>query len=292
MPQRGVEAVGVVTCPRSGRTGPAPDPIRGRAAPRPLWRGRGGGRARPPPSRGQALERVEEALHRRVVEARPLSAHGGRDPRRGQGLAARLAGVLDPAIGVTDQARGGALPLDRRLERLHGDLGPCGPSRARPGPRSCGCARIEDRGRGTASPHGSRTQGLPPRGRGSGRRARPRIGSGAGSGSGPPPRSGARSGWARWDGRGGCRWCAPGAAGPPGPAGRRAASAAPPGGARPAGRGPAGRHAPAARVRCPRSRRGPRGWRREAPGWLWSARSRVAPATHSARSRTRPARGT
>ena len=214
-------------------------------------------------------------------------AHGRRDPRRGQGLAARLAGVLDPAIGVTDQARGRTLPLDRRLERLHRPAGRLahGPAHDLAGVRGSRTAAGNSQPSQVA--HGS----LPPRGRGSGRRAGPRIGSGAGSGSGPPPRSGARCGWARWDGRGGCRWCAPGAAGPPGPAGRRAASAAPPGGARPAGRGPAGRHAPAARVRCPRSRRGPRGWRREAPGWLWSARSRVAPATHSARSRTRRARG-
>ena len=68
------------------------------------------------------LQGMEGALHRRVVEAIALAAHRGRDPRRGQGLPARLAGVLDPAVGVTDQARGGALPPDRRLERLHRDL--------------------------------------------------------------------------------------------------------------------------------------------------------------------------
>ena len=75
-PLRRVGAVGVVTGPRSTRTA--------RTWARRGWRRRGGGRARPPPSRGRALGRAEEARHGRVVEAGAFAAHGGRDPRRGE----------------------------------------------------------------------------------------------------------------------------------------------------------------------------------------------------------------
>ena len=74
------------------------------------------------------------------------------------------------------------------------------------------------------------------RARSSGARAGEVAGPG-GSARAPPPRGGVRCCWARWGARAGCRWCAPGAAGPPGPAGRRASSAAPPGGGRGTSRG-------------------------------------------------------
>lgn len=133
------------------------------------------------------LEAAEDALHGRVVEAfgPALAARLRRDPggvilAAGQDLPVRLARMSDPAIRVTDQARDGLLAPDRRVQRLHRDPGRAG-CRAWPSPRSRGCA---DRGR-------RREGGRSPRcARRSSRRARP--------GRAPPPRSRARSGWARW----------------------------------------------------------------------------------------------
>src|SRR5512144_3238212 len=50
------------------------------------------------------LESAEEALHRGVVQAVPLSAHRGCDAICLEHLAVVAAGILNPAVGVVDQA--------------------------------------------------------------------------------------------------------------------------------------------------------------------------------------------
>src|SRR3954465_11414703 len=59
------------------------------------------------------LQAAEEALHRRVIEAIALAAHGRRDPVPGQDRPVGLARVLHPAIGVLDQPAGRLPPLGR-----------------------------------------------------------------------------------------------------------------------------------------------------------------------------------
>ena len=154
----------------------------------------------------------------------PFSAHRRRDPGGGERLPARLARMLDAPVRMTDQAGSWALPPDGHLEGFHRDPGRAsrlahGPADDLAGVRGARTAARRERGPwprwGRASPVNQpspvRTQSLPPRRRGSDPRARP--------GWAAPPRSCARSGWERWGAHAGPRWCARGAAGPPGPAG-------------------------------------------------------------------------
>src|SRR4051794_37069662 len=59
------------------------------------------------------FERAEERLHRRVVIAVTLAAHGGFDAVAVEDLAIRSAGVLDAAIGMVDEALGRRAMPDR-----------------------------------------------------------------------------------------------------------------------------------------------------------------------------------
>src|SRR5512144_306871 len=65
------------------------------------------------------LESAEEALHRGVVQAVPLSAHRGCDAICLEHLAVVAAGILNPAVGVVDQA-----PRQRAAPALHLRLRP------------------------------------------------------------------------------------------------------------------------------------------------------------------------
>src|SRR6056297_3155793 len=69
------------------------------------------------------FERVEEALHRRVVEAIALPAHGGRYLRGGKGLAILVSCVLNAAIRMLDQPRRRALASDGHVECFECDRG-------------------------------------------------------------------------------------------------------------------------------------------------------------------------
>src|SRR5512144_1153350 len=64
------------------------------------------------------LESAEEALHWGVVQAVPLSAHRGCDAICLEHLAVVAAGILNPAVGVVDQApRWPPVPA-RHLQRI------------------------------------------------------------------------------------------------------------------------------------------------------------------------------
>jgi hypothetical protein len=69
------------------------------------------------------IERVEEALHRRVVEAVPLSAHRRRDPSRAKSLAVGVRCVSAAPVAVMNEPRRGSLSLDDNLQRLGGHVG-------------------------------------------------------------------------------------------------------------------------------------------------------------------------
>ena len=69
------------------------------------------------------LERVEEALHGRVVEAIALPAHGRRYLRCGKGLAILVGRVLNAAIRMLDQPRRRALASDGHVEGFECDRG-------------------------------------------------------------------------------------------------------------------------------------------------------------------------
>jgi hypothetical protein len=241
------------------------------------------------------LQRVEEALHGRVVEAASLAAHLWRDPGGGERLPVRLARILDAPIRMTDRAGSRALPPDGHLEGFHRDPGRAA-SRASPSRRSCGCARLEDRGQvrhgaaigprpmADASPRPCARRACPREG--GGQVAEPDPGSGPGQALVGPRRLEA----------------APdpvGSDGVPMPAvggahaarqGRQAPQA------RPAPSGRATRWRPTRRPRTcraactrgapqlpPLAGRGPRGCRREAPGWPGSSRFRAGHATHRTR---------
>src|SRR5689334_6970657 len=89
------------------------------------------------------LERGEEGLHRRVIQAVPFAAHRLLDAVPFQHLAVGLGGVLDPAVAVVDQpgprvaGAAGPSPGRPRTARTAGDPPSTGRRpRAWPGPRS------------------------------------------------------------------------------------------------------------------------------------------------------------
>src|SRR3954447_21607915 len=84
------------------------------------------------------LERGEEGLHRRVVEAVAAPAHRLLDPVPSQDLAVGLGGVLDPSATVMDQAGFRPAPLQGHDQRVH----------AQPGPEVVGHAPADDLARG------------------------------------------------------------------------------------------------------------------------------------------------
>ena len=55
------------------------------------------------------LERVKEALHRRITPAIALAAHGGRDVGRGQCLPVGLGCILNASIRMMNEPGCGAL---------------------------------------------------------------------------------------------------------------------------------------------------------------------------------------
>src|ERR1700676_4593268 len=66
---------------------------------------------------------AEEALHRRVVPAVSLAAHRLGDGGGLEDIAVVTGGVLTAAVGMMDEARSWAPPLDRHGERSDGELG-------------------------------------------------------------------------------------------------------------------------------------------------------------------------
>lgn len=70
------------------------------------------------------LESAEEALHRGVVQAVPLSAHRGGDAICLEQLAVVATGILNPAVGVVDQTPRRPPVADGHLQRIfaHGTL--------------------------------------------------------------------------------------------------------------------------------------------------------------------------
>src|SRR5580704_14200252 len=69
------------------------------------------------------LERVKEALHRRVVETIAFAAHRWSDAEPGENPAVGFGGVLNAAVGMVDQSRWRPLTLNGHRQSLHGDLG-------------------------------------------------------------------------------------------------------------------------------------------------------------------------
>ena len=69
------------------------------------------------------LQRVKEALHRRVVQRIGPPAHGRRDACCFQGCLVVAAGLLDATVGMLDQARARPLTLDGHHERRCRQLG-------------------------------------------------------------------------------------------------------------------------------------------------------------------------
>src|SRR5690349_2675855 len=74
------------------------------------------------------LERVEEALHRRVVPAVTLSAHARPKAVLLKQSTVRLAGVLDSAVGVMDEPRLRAPQLQGHAQGLQCELRAEGPA--------------------------------------------------------------------------------------------------------------------------------------------------------------------